>query len=245
MNIKTLVMRFSDGGAQPPAEPTAPAAPMVIAPAPTPVQAAATPTAVNVDINSIISQAETKASEAAEKKMEAVFKSMLQQQGLDTETINKMTEEWRSKQTTPEQIIQGKDAEIQQRDGTITQLQQQIETERQEKIALSKGVPLGAEDEAVKEKAVACFTLAKSYMSDTVPFESALEKALQIISFKEETPPADPKLIIPTAGTPGMPPAQSEVDSLKAQYQKAASLRNTAEMSRLTRLAKEKKIKLF
>jgi len=52
-------------------------------------------------------------------------------------------------------------------------------------------------------------------------------------------------LKLPTAGTPGMPPAQSEVDSLKAQYQKAASLRNTAEMSRLTRLAKEKKIKLF
>jgi hypothetical protein len=58
-----------------------------------------------VDISAIVSQAETKAMEAAEKKMEAVFKSMLSQQGFDSQAITAMTNEWKSKQVTPEQEI--------------------------------------------------------------------------------------------------------------------------------------------
>lgn len=233
----------------PTTEPIASSSPSAVVASPTPPQAAPTQsTAVNVDINSIISQAETKAAEAAEKKMTGVFKSMLEQQGLDPETINRMTAEWKAKQVTPEQIIQDKDEEIQQRDGTITQLQQQIEKERQEKLALSKGVPLGAEDEALKEKATACITLARSYMSDSVPFESALEKALQIISFRE-VPPAEPEEVPKPAlqVTSGInpPPTQSETEAMQAAYKKAQSLRNTAEMSRLTRQAQKKNIKLF
>ena len=59
-----------------------------------------------VDTNAIVSQAEQKAVEAAEKKMEAVFKSMLSQQGLDSESINAMTAEWKAKQVTPDMQIQ-------------------------------------------------------------------------------------------------------------------------------------------
>ena len=146
----------------------------------TPQPAAPTqPQTANVDINAIISQAETKASEAAEKKMTGVFKSMLEQQGFDAEAISKMTADWKAKQVTPEQ-------ELKQRDDTIGQLQRQLEDEKQEKIALSKGVPLSSDDEPTKEKVNACLTLAKSYVSDTVTFEQALDKALAIINFEQK-----------------------------------------------------------
>jgi|GEM_PF-3500283 len=83
-------------------------------------------------------------------------------------------------------------------------------------------------------------------MTDEKDFEQAAADYFKKNPLTDNAPTEPkPELKLPTAGTPGMPPAQSEVDSLKAQYQKAASLRNTAEMSRLTRLAKEKKIKLF
>lgn len=177
---------------------------------------------MNVDIQAIISQAETKASEAAEKKMEAVFKSMLQQQGLDSDAIITMTADWKAKQVTPEQIIKTKDEEIQQRDGTISTLQQQIETERQEKLALSKGIPLGAEDEAVREKAIACISLAKSYMSDSVPFDSALEKALKIINFEEKRVPPPP-IISMGAGTKQAP--LNAIDPNLAAFAKGAGVK--------------------
>ena len=81
--------------------------PTVTEPATTPVQAAQTqPAAVNVDINSILEQAQTKAEAAAEIKMVGVFKSMLEQHGLDAEAIKNMTAEFKAKQVTPEQTIQ-------------------------------------------------------------------------------------------------------------------------------------------
>lgn len=249
MNIKRLSMRFSDGGAQPPAEPAptpqpAPAPQPTPTPTPAPAPGITPPQAVNVDINQIIKQAEEKAAEVAEKRAEGAFKSMLQQQGLDAETISKMTEEWKSKQVTPEQIIQAKEAEIAARDGTISQLTAQIEAERQEKIALSKGVPLNSEDEALKEKANACITLAKTYMTDNVPFDSALEKALEIISFKQP----DPSPASPVPRFAGGEPAvvnKTEAEELKAQMERAKRLNNTAEMVRITRVAQEKKINIF
>ncbi|MCL2096939.1 MAG: hypothetical protein FWH10_08560 [Oscillospiraceae bacterium] len=78
------------------------------------------PQAVNVDINAIISQAEIKAMEAAEKKMEAVFKSILEQKGLDAESIKKMTDEWRANQVTPEQTIQTLQGELAKTQSEIT-----------------------------------------------------------------------------------------------------------------------------
>lgn len=120
MNIKKLAMRFSDGGAQPPAEPTpAPATPGV-----TPAAAAQNaPTAVNVDIDSIVSQAAAKAAELAEKKNESVFKSMLQQSGLDDAAIQSMLAEYKAKQVTPEQTIQQLNGDIAARDAQITAFQ--------------------------------------------------------------------------------------------------------------------------
>lgn len=163
MNIKTLAMRLSDGGAQPPAESITPATPTVTAPAPTPVQAAATPTAVNVDINSIISQAETKASEAAERKMTGVFRSMLEQQNLDPETINRMTAEWKAKQQTPEQIAAEKD-------GTITGLTNDNLKLQRQLSAVGKGIPADKSDKYI--------ALAQSYLAEDGDFGKALDAAL-------------------------------------------------------------------
>lgn len=62
-------------------------------------------TAEKVDIDAITKQAEEKATAAAEKKMEVVFRSMLEQNGVDADTVAKMTTEWKSKQQTPEDTI--------------------------------------------------------------------------------------------------------------------------------------------
>lgn len=145
--------------------PTGAAAPV------TPVVAAPTPT-VAVDMEAIQRAAEARAERAAQ----AAVKDMLKQQGLDDAAVKTMLDEWKAKQTTPEQ-------ELRQRDETIGTLQQQLDAERQEKSALAKGVPIGATDDATKAKVSACMTLAKSYMTAEVPFEAALDKALAIISF--------------------------------------------------------------
>lgn len=79
-------------------------------PVQTPVAAAEQQQSVNID--EIEARAAEKATTQAEKKAEAVFKSMLQQSGLDMETINKMTAEWKSKQQTPEQALAERDRQI-------------------------------------------------------------------------------------------------------------------------------------
>lgn len=138
------------------------------------------PQAVNVDIQAILKQAEEKANQVAETKADAVMKSMLKQQGLDDENIKTMLAEWKSNQVTPEQTIQ----ELQ----TKLELANKKETElTQREIALLKGVPLNSQEETEKEKVNACLTLAKSYVSETVTFETALDKALNVISFENQT----------------------------------------------------------
>ena len=158
------------------------------------------PQAVNVD--NIAGQA--KASGAGEKETESVFKAMLKQEGLDTATIAQMTAEWKSKQVTPEQTAKEKD-------DTILNLQKELEAVRYEKIALSKGVPVGSADEALSEKANACMTLARSYVTDDVPFDKALEKALQVISFAAEAPAAEtPPPMYGGAGKSTVNPTEKE-----------------------------------
>lgn len=136
-------------------------------------QPQAAPQTVNVDINAIAQIAEQK----AEQKMQNVFKDMLKQQGFDSETVNAMAAEYKAKQVTPEQTIQ--------------ELRQKVELSEQREAALLKGIPLSTDDETEKQKVNACLTLAKSYVSDDVPFAVALDKALEIISFKpkQEAPP--------------------------------------------------------
>lgn len=84
----------------PPAQPGLPATP---------------PAPASVDIEAIAA----KASEKAEKKMESVFKSMLEQQGFDADSINRMTKEWKDKQRTPEQEIRERDAQISELENMI------------------------------------------------------------------------------------------------------------------------------
>jgi len=126
--------------------------------------------AVNVDMDTIVRLAEEKAVQ----KMDAVFKSMLTQNGLDPETAKAMTAEWKSKQTTPEQVLKAKDDEI-------AALQASMLAEQQKSIALMKGVPLADESQADKVNAV--LTLAKSNVSDKVTYEQALDNALKVIRF--------------------------------------------------------------
>lgn len=141
---------------------------------------------VTVDMEALNKAAELRAERAAQ----TAVRETLKQQGLDDEAIKGVLAEWKAKQTTPEQ-------ELKLRDETIGDLKQQLEAERQEKVALAKGVPLGSEDEATKAKATACITLAKSYVSDDVTFEAALDKAMEIISFAapaQEKPEAKPPM---------------------------------------------------
>lgn len=108
----------------------------------TPAGAAQTQsTAGSVDINAIVSQAAQKAaeiaSEAQEKKMDAVFKSMLKQSGLDDAAIQTMLAEYKAKQITPEQTIaqltKERDDGFAARDAELTAL-------KQEKILRSHGL---------------------------------------------------------------------------------------------------------
>lgn len=201
----------------------------------TPIQAAQTPTAaVSVDMEAINKAAEARAERAAQ----AAVKDMLKQQGLDDTAVKAMLDEWKSKQTTPEQ-------ELKRRDETIGTLQQQLDAERQEKAALAKGIPLTTEDETMKAKVAACMTLAKSYVSADVPFETALDKALQIISFAPAAP-EKPGVKPPMWGGAGSKPiASSEIDAMRAEYATAQKNRDGARMSFLVRKAQEKNIPLF
>jgi len=133
------------------------------------------PQAVTVDMEALSRIAEKK----AEKVSQSVVKEILTKQGLDDETIKNVLADFKSRQPDPKQ-------EIENYKTTIGQLQTQIETEQREKIAMLKGVPLNSDDDAVKEKANACMTLAKSYISESVPFEVALDRALQVISFADK-----------------------------------------------------------
>lgn len=146
----------------------------------TPPQAAPAQ-AATVDMDAIISQASAKAQEAAEKKTEAVFKSMLQQSGLDVETINEITRERKEKQQTPEQAMQELQGKLAAETARSEALQQQM-------VAVGKGVPA--------DKTGDYIALANARMTDGVTFEQALEKALE--AFPVEKPKNE--AILPPSG---------------------------------------------
>lgn len=133
-----------------PAPPTHTATPPVTTP----------PQAVTVDMDTITKTA----TEAAEKKMQAVFKSMLAQQGLDAETINKMTAEFKAKQKTPEQELQAAQEQLTAEQGEKLALQRRI-------AALGKGVPADKADKYIK--------LAEAYLCEDGDFDKAMDAALQ------------------------------------------------------------------
>ena len=165
-------------------------------------------TAVNVDIEAIARVA----AEKGGQKEEAVFKSMLLQDGLDMELVKAMTAEWKAKQTTPEQILKEKD-------DAIAALQAEKLAEQQKTIALMKGIPLA--DETQTDKVNAVLTLAKSYVSDTVTYEAALDNALKIINFGEQQQSG----FVPTAGQSGGGTAQKTTkEEMLAAAQKAMGI---------------------
>jgi Uncharacterized conserved protein len=81
-------------------------------------------------------------------------------------------------------------------------------------------------------------------VTEDVDFEQATTEYLKERPVKKEAEPvqAPPPMY---AGAGKAQVTATEADTLKAQYQKAQSLRNTAELSRLTRVAQEKGINLF
>lgn len=146
---------------------------------PTPEAVITQPQAEKVDINSILSQAEAKATEVAEKKADAVMRSMLKENGFDDDTIKTMIAEHKAKQVTPEMILKEKD-------DAIKELKNSNKEKDMKLIAISKGIPVGSTDETIAEKVSACLTLAKNYTSSEVPFDVALDKAMKHISFESE-----------------------------------------------------------
>ena len=145
-------------------------------------------TAVMVDTDGIITQASQKATEAAEKKMEAVFKSMLQQQGLDADSINKMTAEWKGKQQTPEQVH----TELSEANA---KLQKELDAKNQQFRAIAKGIPA--------DKSAQYIALATTYGGED--FDKALDMAIEAFPLTQPTPPpayaagtGSEKLLAPT-----------------------------------------------
>lgn len=139
------------------------------------------PQAATVDVEAITQAAATKAEEAAQKKMEGVFKSMLQQQGMDADTIAKMTEDWKAKQVTPE--------------SQLKELQDQLASERAASeakdkrfAAIAKGVPADKADKYVK--------LADAFADDKTDFAAALDLAL--VEFPVKT--TVPQFVAPSGG---------------------------------------------
>lgn len=178
MSIKNLAMRFSDGGAQPPAPPApAPAPPAPVATPPAPAPGITPSQAATVDMDSLISQAATKAAELAERKNESVFRSMLQQSGLDVETVNKISAEWKAKQQTPEQIAAAKD-------GTITNLTSDNQKLQRQLAAVGKGIPAEKSDKYI--------ALAQSYLGEDGDFGKALDAALADFPIPAAQNPAQP-----------------------------------------------------
>ena len=159
-------------------EPTAP----VTTPAPAAEPGTTTqPQAENADMDAIIRAAAQKAEEAASKKMPAVFKSVLLQQGFDTDTIAKMTAEWKSQQTTPEDTIAELKTQKEASDKRADALEKRFQI-------VEKGIPADQADKYAK--------LAAVYMDDETDFAAALDKALADFPVKHTTP----TIVLPSSG---------------------------------------------
>lgn len=115
--------------------PEQPTQPTAAQPGNTPMMAAQQP---QIDVNSIVQMAADKAQAQAEKKSEAVFKSMLQQSGLDTDTINKMAAEWKAQQQTPEE--------------TIADLQKKLEEANRAISAKERDIALDKSKQSIRER---------------------------------------------------------------------------------------------
>lgn len=136
------------------------------------------PQAVNVDTDAIVSQASAKATEQAEKKMQAVFKSMLQQEGLDTETINSVTAEWKAKNkpAEPEKPQESEEyktllGRLEALEQTNTKAKAELVERKQLDYLKSKGIP---------ESHIDFYQFkASKLVKDDVSFEQAAEQYIK------------------------------------------------------------------
>lgn len=178
-----------------------------------------------VDINAIVSQAAQKAaeiaSEAQEKKMDAVFKSMLKQSGLDDAAIQTMLADWKSKQTTPEDTIKQLQGDVALRDAELTAL-------KQEKILRSHGL---TDDEDIEIYGIRINKL----VTDGKTFEQAAQEYFEAHPRKQKASAS-----ATNSGTGRTSMTATELDSLKADYEKACKRGDSAKMAELHIIAKQK-----
>lgn len=122
-----------------------------------------------VDYNAIAQKAAEKALEVSERKKESVFKSVAQQEGVeDTEALNKMLAEWKSKQKTPEQEAEEARLELERVQNEKSTLETKI-------AVMSKGIPAEDVDDYL--------AMAKVRMDKGEA--DSLEKALDIVIQKK------------------------------------------------------------
>ncbi len=161
------------------------------APPPAPAPGNTPPAAGNADVEALAQKAAEKAAEAAEKKMAGVFRSMLLQNGLDPETVNQMTEDWKAKQQTPEQAMEAVRAEVAKEKGRAEKAEAEKEKMERRFMAVGKGVPA--------DKAEKYVALAASYPEAETDFAKAMDAALADFPVASPAPPPFPG----AAGTGG------------------------------------------
>lgn len=191
-------------------------------PTPTPTPAVSTPPqAANVDIDAIVSKAADKAAEVAQSRMEGTFKSMLKQSGLDADTIAKITAEWQAKQVTPEQTIAQLQGDVSARDVELAAL-------KQEKILRNHGL---TDDEDIEVYGIRINKL----VTDGKTFEQAAQEYFEAHPRKQKASAS-----ATNSGTGRTSMTATELDNLKADYEKARKQNNSAKMVEIRMLAKQK-----
>jgi len=195
-----------------------------------PQQAVQTPTQPQPQQTVDMTQIEKAAQERAERAAQAAVKDMLKQQGLDDGTVKQMLAEFKAKQVTPEQTIKDLTKDVADRDSEIAMY-------KQREILRGHGMT------DVEEIEIMMIRIER-LITDQKDFEAA---AKEYFDAKQEQQAAQPQQQKPPATVvPGVtgnaPMTATEQDEYTAKYKQAVKDRNTAEMSRLTRLAAEKGI---
>jgi len=129
------------------------------------------------------------------------------------------------------------------RDEQISTLQRELEAANTERTTLKQMEYLRGKGVPQDELDFYQFKISQ-LITDDLDFEAATSEYLKArpVKAEPETAPPPPPMY---AGTGKAQVTATEADTIKAQYQAAQKLRNTAELSRLTRIAQEKGIKLF
>lgn len=186
------------------------------------------PQTANVDIDKIVKTA----TREAEKKLMAVFQSMLSEQGFDNDSIKEMTKEWKAKRTTPEQALKEKD-------GLIAELQKKLEETANksdpEKDALKAELSSIKQQQFLQGQGVPAdmiefyqFKIGKLVTDDT-NFETAGAEFLKnnpLPVVEKETKETPPPYVVPKQGTVKSVSGMSKEDFKKLSYMDKLKLKN-------------------